>query len=97
MSEFYNLNPEHTNPRRIRAERDEARLLKRSPWWAEKLAKAMCEYCGKATPASDLTMDHRIPLARGGRSEKRNLAAACSSCNQAKKLKTPVELLLDLT
>jgi hypothetical protein len=36
-------------------------------------------------------MDHRIPLVRGGRSIRVNLAAACRDCNAAKKYLLPVE------
>ena len=38
-----------------------------------------------------LTVDHIIPLSRGGRHTPRNLAPACLSCNCAKKNKTPEE------
>lgn len=40
-------------------------------------------------------MDHIVPLARGGVSAKNNLVPACKSCNAGKKLKTPVEEILD--
>lgn len=36
-------------------------------------------------------MDHRVPLARGGRSTKANLVAACKACNTAKKYLLPAE------
>ncbi|MDP7176128.1 MAG: HNH endonuclease signature motif containing protein, partial [SAR324 cluster bacterium] len=37
------------------------------------------------TPARQLTMDHLVPLARGGRSVKSNLVPCCKSCNTQKK------------
>ena len=40
-------------------------------------------------------MDHKIPLARGGRSVKSNVVVACKSCNTKKKAKTPVDLVLE--
>jgi hypothetical protein len=47
-----------------------------------------CVYCGATT---DLTIDHRIPLSRGGNNSLSNLCAACLRCNQAKYNKTPEE------
>ena len=42
-------------------------------------------------PSMELSMDHIIPLARGGKSIRGNVVTACRSCNQSKKLETPVE------
>ena len=43
-----------------------------------------CQYCAKLFAERDLTLDHVIPKARGGRSETTNLVAACSPCNTRK-------------
>ena len=32
----------------------------------------------------DLTVDHRVPISRGGRTELRNLGVLCLRCNSAK-------------
>ncbi|NCQ25471.1 MAG: HNH endonuclease [Rhodobacteraceae bacterium CG17_big_fil_post_rev_8_21_14_2_50_63_15] len=37
-----------------------------------------CQYCGAR---GDLTFDHVVPRARGGRTSWENVVAACSSCN----------------
>lgn len=37
------------------------------------------------------TLDHRIPLSRGGTDDLSNLAMACQSCNASKGPKTPAE------
>ena len=50
--------------------------------------------CGKKFPPEELTLDHIVPVARGGRSTRGNLAVCCRACNQAKKFLTPAELLL---
>ena len=42
----------------------------------------------------ELTLDHLVPVARGGRSTRGNLVICCRSCNQEKKFLTPAELLL---
>ena len=40
-----------------------------------------CVDCGTT---SDLTIDHVIPLARGGRNHESNMATRCEPCNSAK-------------
>jgi 5-methylcytosine-specific restriction endonuclease McrA len=40
---------------------------------------------------SDLTMDHLVPLSRGGRSTKENLVPSCKTCNNLKKTMLPLE------
>jgi 5-methylcytosine-specific restriction protein A len=39
----------------------------------------------------ELTMDHVVPLVRGGRSTRGNCVAACKECNNRKKHMLPVE------
>lgn len=75
----------------IRRERARARVLRASGWWKRRLARARCGYCGQPTPPRELTMDHRVPLARGGRSTRGNLVPACKPCNNAKKSLLPIE------
>lgn len=48
-----------------------------------------CQYCGEPSPAHELTFDHVIPRARGGRTGWDNVVAACSVCNLAKGSKLP--------
>ena len=55
------------------------------------MAKGICYYCGSRTPPQMLTMDHIVPIARGGRSTKGNLVPACKTCNNAKKQLLPME------
>jgi 5-methylcytosine-specific restriction endonuclease McrA len=38
-----------------------------------------------------LTMDHLVPLSRGGKSKKGNLVPACKECNSKKKYLLPIE------
>jgi 5-methylcytosine-specific restriction enzyme A len=93
--EYYFLNPEHTDPKRMKREREKARELRSTPWWKQKVSAGTCHYCELQFPANQLTMDHLVPLARGGTSTKNNLVVACKECNAKKKLKTPVDTLLD--
>jgi 5-methylcytosine-specific restriction protein A len=87
-NDWYEL-PE--NKAHIAKERQKAQELKRSQWWKNILAKGLCHYCGKKFAAGELTMDHTVPVARGGTSSKGNVVPACKKCNQEKKLSTPVE------
>ena len=41
--------------------------------------------------AKELTMDHIVPLARGGKSTKGNVVPACKACNNAKQHLLPME------
>jgi 5-methylcytosine-specific restriction endonuclease McrA len=75
----------------IRRERDKARELRASQWWKRKLAKGVCGYCGRPTPPGELTMDHIVPISRGGRSTKGNVIPACKTCNTKKKQLLPME------
>jgi 5-methylcytosine-specific restriction endonuclease McrA len=43
-----------------------------------------CQYCGERFPASQLTFDHVIPVARGGRKEWENIVTCCIPCNRRK-------------
>ena len=95
MSEpFFYLDPSHVDSARLRRERDKARELRRTQWWRGLVSRGECHYCGARIPAGELTMDHVVPLARGGRSTRGNLVPSCQKCNASKKLETPVEQLL---
>lgn len=44
-----------------------------------------CHLCGAFPKGRDLTIDHVIPLAKGGHHAAENLRVACLSCNASKK------------
>jgi 5-methylcytosine-specific restriction endonuclease McrA len=75
----------------VRRERQKARSLRDSQWWKRRLAKGVCGYCNQPTPSKELTMDHIVPISRGGRSTKGNVVPACKACNTAKKYLLPME------
>lgn len=75
----------------IRREKQKARDLRHSEWWRRQCAKGVCYYCGKKTLPEDLTMDHVVPLSRGGKSTKGNTVPACKLCNTKKRLLLPME------
>lgn len=77
--------------REIKIEKQKARDLRRTQWWKRKCSEGKCYYCGQDVPPKDLTMDHIVPIIRGGRSTKNNLVPACKDCNNKKKHSLPLE------
>jgi len=75
----------------IRRERAKARELRESQWWKRRRASGVCHYCGKEVGVPALTMDHLVPIIRGGRSTRGNVVPACKPCNDAKKHSLPYE------
>lgn len=47
-------------------------------------ANGQCEYCGCLLLLPFGTLDHRLPLSRGGSNRNTNLSWCCWSCNQIK-------------
>jgi 5-methylcytosine-specific restriction enzyme A len=83
---FTTVDDEH-----IRREKAKARELRNSSWWKRKRSTGVCYYCGNKFKPAELTMDHLIPVARGGRSVSGNLVPACKECNSKKKYLLPME------
>jgi len=75
----------------IRRERAKARDLRKTRWWQRKTASGTCYYCRMAVGFQELTMDHLVPLGRGGRSTRDNLVPCCKVCNNKKKNMLPIE------
>ena len=48
-----------------------------------------CMYCGDQPGADELTIDHVLPKAQGGRTSWENCVIACVSCNAMKAARTP--------
>ena len=76
---------------KIRSERQKARELRRSQWWRNRIASGICYYCGSKTAPAELTLDHIVPLVRGGRSTRGNCVPACKECNTRKRDLLPTE------
>jgi 5-methylcytosine-specific restriction endonuclease McrA len=75
----------------IRRERAKARELRKQGWWKSKIGQGVCHYCGKQFSPKDLTLDHVVPLVRGGRSTKGNCVPCCKECNSRKQDMLPIE------
>jgi 5-methylcytosine-specific restriction protein A len=82
------------DPVHVKRERAKAKELRKSDWWKQQQAKGVCYYCGETFQPSELTMDHVLPVVRGGKSTKSNCVPCCKECNNDKKFLTPAELIM---
>ena len=80
--------------KQIKKEKEKARALRKTQWWKQQLAKGTCYYCEQKFVQQDLTMDHKVPISRGGQSSKGNVVVCCKACNSEKKFYTPAEMIL---
>jgi len=60
---------------------DSKRLWRRA---VKQHFKCTCVYCGETYEEKELTLDHVIPLSRGGETLTKNIVCACRKCNQDK-------------
>lgn len=81
MDFFVSLTSEDDQKR----ERAKARELRKSAWWRNQIGSGRCYYCHSFVAPDELTMDHKTPVVRGGRSTKNNLVPCCKDCNNEKK------------
>jgi len=91
MDEWIEIN---RDDKHVAREKQKAKELRQSQWWKNELAKGRCHYCGKTFPPDALTMDHVLPIVRGGKSAKGNVVPCCKQCNNDKKYLTPAEIIL---
>ena len=75
----------------IRRERQKARELRKSTWWQRKSGRGICYYCSIQISPKQLTLDHIVPVSRGGKTTKGNCVPSCKECNNKKKHLLPIE------
>ena len=75
----------------VQREKEKAKKLRDSGWWNRKRSDGICYYCRRKFKPNELTMDHLIPLSRGGSSTKENIVPCCKECNNRKKYLMPAE------
>lgn len=90
MDYFIFADPDH-----IKRERNKAQELRQSSWWKQRLGIGDCYYCGQKFTKSQLTMDHIVPVARGGKTSKNNCVVCCKECNNKKGHHMPVEITMN--
>ena len=59
--------------------------------WQKLYSADTCYYCGKHIEGRDKTVDHKIPISRGGTNARENLVMCCQSCNSHKNNRTESE------
>jgi 5-methylcytosine-specific restriction endonuclease McrA len=75
----------------VRREKAAGRELRQSQWWKNLRGRGRCHYCHRGISPRELTMDHIVPLSRGGTSSRSNVVPCCKGCNSRKKHLLPVE------
>jgi HNH endonuclease len=58
--------------------------------------RLVCAYCGGRFAESDLTVEHIVPVSRGGQHTWTNVVTACRSCNTRKGNRRPEEAHMPL-
>jgi 5-methylcytosine-specific restriction endonuclease McrA len=80
----------------ISMQRQKTRELRASRWWQNKIAnQPHCHYCNMPLKKNEVTMDHIVPIIRGGQTTKSNIVISCRPCNQLKANLTPAEVQLN--
>jgi len=91
MDDWVEINRDEAH---IKRERAKARELRKTPYFQNLFRQGICHYCKKKFSPEELTLDHIVPVARGGKSTRGNMVVCCRDCNQKKKFLTPAEMLL---
>ncbi len=86
--EYYYFEPDESVRQK---EKHKARDLRNSQWWKRKRSQGVCHYCRGVYTPGELTMDHIVPIARGGKSVKNNVVPCCKACNSKKRQMLPLE------
>ena len=56
-----------------------------------KQSSSNCYYCGCKLNNNQKTVDHKLPMSRGGKTTEDNLVVSCIDCNQDKDSMTEDE------
>ncbi len=83
------------DPAHAARERAKARELRKTAWWRSQIDKGICHYCRRKFPPEELSMDHIVPVARGGKSVRGNVVPCCKECNNKKTYLTPAEIIME--
>jgi 5-methylcytosine-specific restriction protein A len=76
-------------------QKHKARELRNTQWWKNQIGKGICYHCEQKFQPHELTMDHLIPIVRGGFTDKHNCVPSCKACNTKKGHKTVAEMAME--
>lgn len=83
------IHPTMYIPKVIRLIKAIRNLWKKEVPWAKGSVhirdRYICQYCGIPVPKKQATIDHVIPVAKGGKNKWNNTVCACKSCNNKKE------------
>jgi len=79
--------------RRFRRDRQAIRFSRVNVYTRDGFA---CQYCGARMATEELTFDHVVPRAAGGRTTWENIVTCCVPCNRAKANRTPEQARMPL-
>ncbi len=84
-SEIGRISRRLNNAKRRARKRKGYKFISAEEWFNKlKLYNFTCPRCGKMEPKIKLTIDHIIPLSKGGRHCLENVQPLCISCNSSK-------------
>jgi 5-methylcytosine-specific restriction endonuclease McrA len=93
--EYARLNAKTQNARRKLQKGATLHAITKAEWLALQLEyEGRCAYCG--VPLEEPTMDHVVPLIKGGDHSVGNIVPACSRCNKRKNDRDVVTFLAEL-
>lgn len=76
-----NIQPITKTPRRCFTSKERSEIYIRD--------KGKCGICGKFIPLNEFTIDHIVPISKGGTYDYDNLQCCCFKCNQLKSNEMP--------
>lgn len=76
-----------------RNERD--KMTPRLRWEILERDHFTCKACGRSAPDVKLHVDHKIPIAMGGKTVTENLHTLCAACNLGKSAKMPSQATME--
>ena len=83
-----NLRQQHMNSEKYRRERERQMMTPSLRYEIMKRDNFRCQICGRtAQDGARLEVDHKKPIAKGGRTEPSNLWTLCQDCNRGKGAK----------
>lgn len=81
----------HTLPYAVFTKVEDNRIVRHFRAEISAASSVKCYWCGKTVPKRQRTVDHIVPVCRGGSDDATNLCCACRHCNTIKGQKLPEE------